>query len=115
MAEQIYPYNEVEAQQVVAGSETITGSISAPTAFPNITNFALQGLPNNYKIQSGATTTAATSGTVTFNTAYITAPNVVAGAIGGAASEVAVNVISTTGFTYTASVAANISWIALGI
>ena len=156
MAEQIYPLNEVDAQNINAQSETVgilsaqylgtnaagnieagtltptfnsvmsTGNITAANGtsgtdvinysqFPNVNYFASQILPNGFKIQAGQTTTAATSGTITFNEAFTNIPLVVLSAIGGVASEVAVNTVAVGTVTYTASVAANVSYIAVGI
>ena len=100
----------ITAANGTAGSDVINYS-----QFPNTGIFAEQNLPNGFKIQAGETTVAATSGTITFNTPFTNAPLVVLCAQGGIATEVATNVVSTTNFTYTSSVAANVSFIAIGI
>ena len=109
-------FTTVTASEAITAANGTTGTeVVNYSQFANTGNFSSQLFPNGFKIESGVTTTAATSGTVTFPVAYVSAPNVVIGAIGSAASEVAVNTVTTTTFTYTASVAANISYIAIGI
>ena len=100
----------ITAANGTAGSDVVNYG-----QFPNISYFATQSMPNGFKIQAGQTTTAATSGTITFNAAFTNIPLVVLSATGGIASEVAVNVVAVDTVTYTASVAANVSYIAVGI
>ena len=109
-------FNSVTSAGIITAANGTAGTdVINYSQFSNIGIFSEQQLPNGYKIQAGQTTVAATSGTITFNTPFTNAPLVVLCAQGGIATEVATNVVTISNFTYTSSVAANVSFIAIGI